>query len=99
MVAGRVRAAGAMLAAGLFLMAAGCGGSTAEAPRAAPAATATTPVTAATTTPATTGVTAAGFPADFIGVSWGGGTGYVVAVYSATDGHLIRKLTVPGPGG
>ena len=99
MVAGRVRAAGATLAAGLFLIAAGCSGSAATAPRAAPPATATTPVTAVTTTPATTGVTAAGFAADFIGVSWGGGTGDVVAVYSATDGHLIRKLTVPMPGG
>jgi len=87
MVAGRVRAAGAVLAAGLFLMATGCGGSAAVAPHAAPpAATATT----------ATSVTAAGFPADFAGVSPDFGT---VAVYSATDGHLIRTLTVPMPGG
>jgi hypothetical protein len=99
MVAGRIRAAGAMLAAGLFLMATGCGGSTAAVPRAAPPATATAPVAATTATPATTGVTAAGFPADFIGVSPCCGTSDVVAVYSATDGHLIRKLTVPMPGG
>jgi len=53
-----------------------------------------------TATPATTGVTAAGFPADFIGVSWATTPVVaVVAVYSATDGHLIRKLTVPMPGG
>lgn len=83
MVAGRVRAAGAVLAAGLFLMATGCSGSMAVAPRAAP----------------TTRVTAAGFPTDFVGVSPGVGTMDVVAVYSATDGHLIRKLTVPMPGG
>jgi hypothetical protein len=86
MVAGRVRAAGAVLAAGLFLMATGCSGSTAAAPRAAPPAA------------ATTRVTAAGFPADFVGVSSGVGTMDVVAVYSAADGHLIRKLTVPMPG-
>ena len=91
MVAVRVRAAGAMLAGGLFLMATGCGGSTA----APPAATA--PVTP---TPATAGVTAADFPADFIGVSPAStASTAVVAVYSATDGHLIRKLTVPMPGG
>jgi hypothetical protein len=95
MVAGRVRAAGAMLAAGLFLMATGCGGLAATAPRAARAATAT--VTA--TTRATAGGTAAGFPADFIGDSWAVGSSDVVAVYSAADGHLIRKLTVPMPGG
>ena len=95
MVAGRVRAAGAMLAAGLFLIATGCSGSTAAAP---PAATA--PVTGMATTPATAGVTDAGFPADFTGVSWATtATMAVVAVYSATDGHLIRKLTVPMPGG
>lgn len=90
MVAGRVRAAGAVLAAGLFLMATGCSASTAAAPRAAPPAAATTTATS---------VTAAGFPADFVGVSSGVGTMDVVAVYSATDGHLIRKLTVPMPGG
>jgi hypothetical protein len=99
MVAGRARATGAMLAAGLFLITTGCGGSTATAPRAAPPGTATTPATATTTMPATTGVTAAGFPADFIADSWSVGSGDVVAVYSATDGHLIRKLTVPMPGG
>jgi hypothetical protein len=50
--------------------------------------------------PATAGVTDAGFPADFTGVSWATtATMAVVAVYSATDGHLIRKLTVPMPGG
>ena len=50
--------------------------------------------------PATTSVTAAGFPADFIGVSWATTPVMAVeAVYSATDGHLIRKLTVPMPGG
>ena len=100
MVAVRVRAAGAMLAGGLFLIATGCSGSTATAPRAAPPATAATPVTVMTTTPATAGVTAAGFPADFIGVSWATTPVVaVVAVYSAADGHLIRKLTVPMPGG
>ena len=111
MVAVRVRAAGAMLASGLFLIATGCSGSTATAPRAAPPATApppataapvtaATPVTVMTTTPAATGVTAAGFPADFIGVSWATTPVVaVVAVYSAADGHLIRKLTVPMPGG
>ena len=93
MVAGRVRAAGAMLAAGLFLLATGCSGSTATAPRAAPAAT------VVTARPAATSVAAAGFPADFIGDSWSVGTMDVVAVYSTTDGHLIRKLTVPMPGG
>jgi WD40-like Beta Propeller Repeat len=99
MVAGRVRAAGAMLAGGLFLMAGGCSGSTATAPRAAPPATAA-PVTVMTSTPATSGVTAAGFPADFIGVSWATTPVMaVVAVYSAADGHLIRTLTVPMPGG
>lgn len=98
MVAGSVRAAGAMLAAGLFLMATGCGGSAATAPRAAPPATA--PVTVMTSTPATAGVTAAGFPADFIGVSWATTPVLAVAaVYSAADGHLIRTLTVPMPGG
>jgi hypothetical protein len=76
-----------MLAAGLFLMATGCSGSTAAAPRAAPPAT------------TTTSVTAAGFPADFAGDSPGAGTMDVVAVYSAADGHLIRNLTVPMPGG
>jgi hypothetical protein len=97
MVAGRVRAAGAMLAAGLFLMATGCGGSAATAPRAAPPATA--PVTVMNSTPATAGVTA-GFPADFIGVSWATTPVMAVAaVYSAADGHLIRNLTVPMPGG
>ena len=90
MVAGRVRAAGAMLAAGLFLLSTGCSGSTATAPP---------PATVMTATPATAGVTAAGFPADFVGDSWSVGTMDVVAVYSATDGHLIRKLTVPAPGG
>jgi hypothetical protein len=99
MVAGPVRAAGAMLAAGLFLMATGCGGSAATAPRAAPPATAATPVAVMPTTPATTGLTAAGFPADFIGDSWSAGTTDVVAVYSTADGHLIRTLTVPMPGG
>ena len=99
MVAGGVRAAGAMLAGGLFLLATGCSGSTATTPRTAPAATAATPAAVMTTTPATTGVTAAGFPADFIGVSPCCGTSDVVAVYSATDGHLIRTLTVPMPGG
>jgi hypothetical protein len=93
MVAGRVRAPGVLLAAGLFLMATGCSGPAATAPRAAP------PATATATTAATTGVTAAGFPADFTGDSWSVGTSDVVAVYSATDGHLIRKLTVPMPGG
>jgi WD40-like Beta Propeller Repeat len=97
MVAGRVRAPGVLLAAGLFLMATGCSGSAATAPRAAPPATAAAPVTA--TTAATTGVTAAGFPADFTGDSWSVGSSDVVAVYSAADGHLIRKLTVPMPGG
>jgi WD40-like Beta Propeller Repeat len=91
MVAGGVRAAGAMLAAGLFLMATGCASPAATAPRPAP------PV--ATTTPATTGAAAAGFPADFVGVSSGVGTTDVVAVYSAADGRLIRTLTVPLPGG
>jgi hypothetical protein len=53
-----------------------------------------------TSTPATSGVTAAGFPADFIGVSWATTPVMaVVAVYSAADGHLIRTLTVPMPGG
>ena len=95
MIAGRVRAAGAMLAAGLLLMATGCSGPAATAPR---AATATVPVTAAT--PATAGGTAAGFPADFIGVSSAAtAVMAVVAVYSAADGHLIRTLTVPMPGG
>lgn len=94
MVAVRVRAAGAMLAGGLFLIATGCSGSTATAPRSAP------PATVMTTMPATTSVTAAGFPADFIGVSWATTPVMAVeAVYSATDGHLIRKLTVPMPGG
>ena len=98
MVASRVRAAGAMLAAGLFLMATGCSGSAATAPRAAPPATA--PVTVMNSTHATAGVTAAGFPADFIGVSWATTPVMaVVAVYSAADGHLIRNLTVPMPGG
>jgi hypothetical protein len=92
MVADRVRAAGATLAAGLFLMATGCGGSAATGPSA-------TPVAAATTTPATTAVAVAGFPADFIGVSPCCGTSDVLAVYSATDGHLVRKLTVTMPGG
>jgi len=96
MVAGRVRVPGVLLAAGLFLMATGCSGSAATAPRAAPPAAAA-PVTATTT--ATTGVTAAGFPADFTGDSWSVGSSDVVAVYSAADGHLIRKLTVPMPGG
>jgi hypothetical protein len=40
---------------------------------------------------------AAGFPAEFIGVSRA--TTPIMAVYSATDGHLIRKLTGPMPGG
>jgi hypothetical protein len=84
MVADRVRMAGAMFAAGLFLMAAGCSGSAAA---------------DTTAGPATTDVTAAGFPAAFVGVSSDAGTSDVVAVYSATDGHLIRKLTVPMPGG
>jgi len=97
MVAGRVRVPGVLLAAGLFLMATGCSGPAATAPRAAPPATAAAPVTA--TTAATTGVTAAGFPADFTGDSWSVGSSDVVAVYSAADGHLIRKLTVPMPGG
>jgi hypothetical protein len=44
-------------------------------------------------------VTAAGFPADFTGDSWSVGSSDVVAVYSAADGDLIRKLTVPMPGG
>jgi len=45
-------------------------------------------------------VTAAGFPANFIGVSWATTPVLaVVAVYSAADGHLIRTLTVPMPGG
>jgi len=100
MVAGGVRAAWAMLAAGLFLIATGCSGSTATSPRAAPPATMTTPVTVMTATPAARGVAAAGFPADFIGVSWATtAVTAVVAVYSAADGHLIRKLTVPLPGG
>jgi WD40-like Beta Propeller Repeat len=86
-VADRVRGADAMLAAGLFLLAAGCSGPAAAAPRAAPAAA------------TTAGVAAAGFPADFVGDSPGAGTMDVVAVYSATDGHLIRTLTVPMPGG
>jgi hypothetical protein len=47
--------------------------------------------------PATTGVTAGGFPAEFIGVSRADTP--IMAVYSATDGHLIRKLTLPLPGG
>ena len=94
MVAVRVRAAGAMLASGLFLIATGCSGSTATAPRSAP------PATVMTTMPATASVTAADFPADFIGVSWATTPVMaVVAVYSATGGHLIRKLTVPMPGG
>jgi hypothetical protein len=42
--------------------------------------------------------TATGFPADFVGVSSPGSDG-VVAVYSAANGRLIRKLTVPMPGG
>lgn len=97
MVAVRVRAAGAMLAAGLSLMGTGCSGSTGTVPRAAPPAT---PVTVTTTTPATTGTTAAGFPADFVGVSPATtATTAVVAVYSAADARLIRKLTVPMPGG
>ena len=87
MIAGRVRGPGAMLAAGLFLLATGCSGPAATAPRGVPPAT------------TTAGVTAAGFPADFVGVSPGVGTMDVVAVYSATDGHLIRTLTVPMPGG
>ncbi len=98
MVAGRARAAGVMLAAGLFLLSTGCGGSTATAPRAAP------PATVMTTAPAATSVTAAGFPADFVGVSSAAtAVMAVVAVYSAADGRLIRTLTVPlaggGPGG
>jgi hypothetical protein len=94
MVAGRVRAAGAMLAAGLFLMATGCGSPAGLASPAAPTAT------ASATAAATAGAAAAGFPADFIGVSWATTPVLsVVAVYSATDGHLIRKLTVPAPGG
>jgi len=86
-------------------MATGCSGSTA-APRAArPATAAATATTAAsqvtaaanaTTAPTAATATAAGFPADFAGVSPDFGT---VAVYSATDGHLIRTLTVPMPGG
>jgi hypothetical protein len=80
MVAVRVRAAGAMLAAGLFLLATGCSGSTATAPRAVPPATAAPPVSVMTTTPATAGVTV---PADFVGVSPCCGTSDVVAVYSA----------------
>ncbi len=87
MIAGRVRGPGAMLAAGLFLLATGCSGPAATAPRGVPPAT------------TTAGVTAAGFPAGFVGVSPGVGTMDVVAVYSATDGHLIRTLTVPMPGG
>jgi hypothetical protein len=87
MVADRVRGAGTMLAAGLFILATGCSGSAATAPRAAPPAA------------TTARVTAAGFPADFVGDLPGVGTMDVVAVYSATDGHLIRTLTVPMPGG
>jgi hypothetical protein len=87
MIADRVRGAGAMLAAGLFILATGCSGPAATAPRVAPPA--------ATTARAT----AAGFPADFVGDSPGVGTMDVVAVYSAADGHLIRTLTVPMPGG
>jgi hypothetical protein len=79
-----------MLAAGLFLMATGCGG---------PAATAPHPPPVVPALPATTGAAAAGFPADFVGVSPGIGTTDVVAVYSAADGRLIRALTVPLPGG
>ncbi len=92
MVTGRGRVAGAMLGAGLCLMAAGCGGSaaTVTAPRASQAA-ATTPLAAGGTTVA--------FPADMIGDSPGGGTSDVVAVYSTANGHLIRKLTEPMPGG
>ncbi len=91
MVAGRVRPAGAMLAAGLFLLAAGCSGPAAKIPRPGP------PPSAGGTAgfPA---VPPAGFPADFVGVSSLGADG-VVAVYSATNGRLIRKLTVPMPGG
>ena len=87
MIAGRVRGPGVMLAAGLFLLATGCSGPAATAPRGVPPAT------------TTAGVTAAGFPADFVGVSSGVGTMDVVAVYSATNGHLIRTLTMPMPGG
>lgn len=94
MVAVRVRAAAAMLAAGSFLMATGCSGSAGTVPPSA------APVTVMTTAPATTGMTAAGFPAAFVGVSWAAtATAAVAAVYSAADGHLIRKLTVPMPGG
>ena len=82
MAAGRVRAAGAMLAVGLFVLAAGCSGSAAKVPRPGPPPTAP----------------AADFPADFVGISYPGGVG-VVAVYSATNGRLIRTLTVPMPGG
>jgi hypothetical protein len=78
MVAGRARAGGAVLAAGLFLLAAGCSAA-APVPRPGPPPTAP----------------AADFPADFVAVSGAG----VVAVYSAADGHLIRTLTVPMPGG
>jgi hypothetical protein len=75
-------------------MATGCGGSTVTAAPATPAAAA-----AATGIAAATGVTVAGFPADFLGVSPCCGTSDVVAVYSATNAHLIRELTVPMPGG
>lgn len=98
MAAVRIRAAGAMLAAGLFLTATACSGSTATpATNATPATPATTVIA---TAPATTDVTAAGFPADFIGVSWATtATSATISVSSATDGHLIKKLTVPMAGG
>ena len=115
MVAVRVRAAGAMLAGGLFLIATGCSGSTATAPRAAPPATAATSVTVMTTTPATTGVTAAGFPADFINtVPFRGGREQVLVPmtgtgdnaiipggpsYSADGRYLIYDTTPCGPSG
>jgi hypothetical protein len=92
MGADRVRAAGAMLAAGLFVTATGCSGSTVTAARSAPPAT-------ATTTTEVSAASAASFPADFIADSWAVGSSDVVAVYSAANGRLIRKLTVPMPGG
>lgn len=96
MAAGRVRAAGVALAVGLFLAATGCSGSTVTT-SAPPASAPATSVSA--TTAAAAGVSAAGFPASFIGVSSCCGTSDVLAVYSATDAHLIRQLTVPMPGG
>ena len=86
MVAGRVRAAGVMLAAGLFLLAAGCSGPAAKIPRLG------SPPTAG----GTAGIPAvppAGFPAASSAPSRPSAPTAWSAVYSAANGHLIRKRT------